>query len=76
MSQKTTTRVTVTVEVIDSQPWDAECKVGTIYLRAKEHARLQVQNTIRGELKIDRSSHLRIIGEPHVSLVMTEDKQP
>lgn len=73
MTQKTTTRVSVTVEVIDMQPWGAETTAGDIYKRAKEHAQLQVENAIRGDLKIDRSGHLRIIGEPTVSLVMTED---
>ena len=72
-TMKTITRVAVTVEVIDTQPWNDETTTGHIYKRAKEHARLQVENAIRGE-KYDQSGHLRIIGEPHVSLVMTEDK--
>jgi len=77
MSQKTTTRVQVTVEVIDSQPWNAETTAGKIYDRAKDHAVQQVENAIRGgEIKFDRSGHMRIIGQPSVSLVMTEDKQP
>lgn len=75
MSQKTTTRVQVTIEVIDLQPWESECKVSTIYMRAKEHALQQVENAIRGgEIKFDRSGHMRIIGQPSVSLVMTEEK--
>lgn len=74
--QKTTTRVQVTVEVIDHQPWASDCVVGTIYMRAKEHALLQVENAIRGDNKIDRGGRIRIVGEPHVSLVMTEDKLP
>ncbi len=73
--QKTTTRVQVTVEVIDHQPWASDCIVGTIYMRAREHALLQVENAIRGDGGINRSGHIRIVGKPHVSLVMTEDKQ-
>lgn len=76
MSQSTTTRVQVTVEVIDLQPWEADCKVGTIYMRAKKHALQQVDNAIRGgEIKFDRSGSMRIVGEPRVSLVMTEDER-
>lgn len=72
---QTTTRVQVTVEVIDNQPWDAETKVSEIYKRAREDALQQVQNTIRGgDLKIDRSGVLRIVGEPFVSLVIASAK--
>jgi len=75
MSQSTTTRVQVTVEVINLQPWEAETPTGKIYERAKEHALQQVDSAIRGgEIKLDRSGSMRIIGEPRVSLVMTEDK--
>lgn len=75
MSQSTTTRVQVTVEVIDLQPWNGETTVGKIYERAKEHALQQVDSAIRGgEIKFDRSGSMRIVGEPRVSLVMTEDK--
>ena len=75
MSQKTTTRVQVTVEVIDHQPWNAETTAGKIYERAREHALQQVDNAIRGGvIKFDRSGSMRIIGHPSVSLVMTEDK--
>jgi hypothetical protein len=75
MSQSTTTRVQVTVEVIDLQPWNAETPAGKIYERAKEHALQQVDSAIRGgEIKFDRSGSMRIVGEPRVSLVMTEDK--
>lgn len=60
MSQSTTTRVQVTVEVIDLQPWEADCKVGTIYMRAKKHALQQVDNAIRGgEIKFDRRWPMR-----------------
>ena len=75
MSQKTTTRVQVTVEVIDNQPWNAETTTGEIYKRAREHALQQVDNAIRGgEIKFDRSGSIRIVGQPSVSMVMTEDK--
>lgn len=70
MSQKTITRVQVTVEVVDVQPWESECKVGTIYMRAKEHALMQVQNAIQER----KPRNMQIVGEPSVSLVMTEDK--
>ena len=69
MSQKTITRVQVTVEVVDVQPWESECKVGTIYMRAKEHALMQVQNAIQER----KPRNMQIVGEPSVSLVMTED---
>ena len=72
MSQKTITRVQVTVEVIDVQPWSSETTVGDIYKRAMDHARMQVQCAIQ-ECK---PRNMQIIGEPSVSLVMTEDKQP
>lgn len=71
---KTTTRVQVVVEVIGVQPWGEETTTGKIYKRAKDHALLQIQSAIHGDMKIDRSGHLRIIGEPSVSLVMTEEK--
>ena len=75
MSQSTTTRVQVTVEVTDLQSWNSETTVGKIYERAKEHALQQVDSAIRGgEIKFDRSGSMRIVGEPRVSLVMTEDK--
>lgn len=67
MSQTTTTRVQVTVEVSDLQPWDAETPTGKIYERAKESALMHVQNAIR-------AGSMRIVSEPRVSLVMTEDK--
>lgn len=72
---KTTTRVQVTVEVIDVQPWGEETTTGKIYKQAQEHAIRVVRGAIHGDLKIDRSGSIRIVGEPHVSLVMTEDKQ-
>ena len=70
MSQKTTTRVTVTVEVIDSQPWPPDTTVEHIYKRAKQCALSAVRAAIATNL------NCQVADEPHVSLVMTEDKQP
>ena len=69
-AKKTTTRVQVIVEVIDAQPWSPETTVGDIYKRAKEHARMQVQNAIQER----KPRNMQIVGDPLVSLVMTEDK--
>lgn len=68
MSQSTTTRVQVTVEVIDLQPWNAETTTGEIYKRARECALSAVRAAIATNL------HCRVVGEPCVALVMTEDK--
>lgn len=51
------------------QPWSSETTVGDIYKRARDHARMQVQCAIQ-ECK---PRNMQIIGEPSVSLVMTED---
>lgn len=68
MSQSTTTRVQVTVEVIDPQPWSPDTAAGQIYKRASDAAMSAVRAAIATNLRC------QVVGEPRVSLVMTEDK--
>ena len=67
MSQKTTTRVQVTIEIIDSQPWSAETTAKKIYNKARQCALSAVRAAIATNLRC------QVVGEPSVSLVMTED---
>jgi hypothetical protein len=73
--QQTTTRVLVTVEVTDLQPWGPECTTAQIYKRSREAALLSVDCAIRGQQQPDRSGSLRVVGTPQIMMVITEDEK-
>jgi hypothetical protein len=74
MRQRTTTRVLVTVEVTDLQPWGPECTTAQIYKRAKEAALLSVDCAIRGKQQPDCSGRMCVVGVPKIVMVITEEE--
>lgn len=70
MSQKTTTRVHLTVEVIDLQPWSPDTAAGQIYKQASDAADAAVA-AVRAA--IATNLRCQVVGKPRVSLVTTED---
>lgn len=66
MRLRTRTRVQVTVEISDSQPWPPEATIGEIQNRAKEEA-----------LRLVRTKfNFPVIGDPLVLIVMAEEMEP
>jgi hypothetical protein len=65
---QTTARVTVTVEVMMTQPWGGECKLDQAFDQAARGAKVQINRLLKGDPVV------RMVGEPHVQLITTEKK--
>ncbi len=59
-------RVTVTVEVSRCGGWGPDCKIDQVYKQAAESAIDYITN------RVDRDHRLKIIGEPKVSMIISE----
>lgn len=70
MKTKATARVTVTVEVPITSVWGADCSLSQVYEQAASEA-----IGLIGNLRTRYSEvHLRIIGEPKVVAVLSEQE--
>jgi hypothetical protein len=62
-------RVQITVEVDAGAPWGDECTVGQLYAQAAEAGR----NNLLNALKAGAGASMRIVGEPKIIGIITEE---